>query len=75
MNLLILRTDIENSHNLKFVKPIFDKHVAINSWSIDQEDVDKVLRIEANQDLKNEDVIGLMNSFGFYCEPLEDCEH
>ncbi len=54
------------------IKPLFDHHRLINSWSVDTEDIDNVLRIEARNGIGENDIIYLLKTCGFHCEPLED---
>jgi len=72
MNLLIFRTDIKTKKKVKVVKPIFNNHPTIADWSIDTEDIDNVLRIEASGKLKENDIINLIKTCGFHCEVLAD---
>ncbi len=57
MNLLIFRTDVKTKNKVNVVKPIFNNHPIIKNWSIDTEDIDKVLRIEVAGTLAESDVI------------------
>ena len=70
MKLLILRTDIKTKKKVKKMKPIFNNLSIINKWSIDTEDIDNVLRIEAEDSLQEADVYKLIAENGFYCEDL-----
>jgi len=72
MKILIFRTDIKTKKKFKAVKPLFNKHPSISNWSIDIEDIDNVLRIEATENLIESDVISLTKNQGFYCETLKD---
>ena len=72
MNLLIFRTDIKTKKKVNVVKPIFNNHPIIKNWSIDTEDIDKVLRIEVAGTLAENDIINLMKTCGFCCEMLTD---
>lgn len=72
MKILIFRTDIKTKKKVKAVKPIFNNHSSISNWSIDIEDIDNVLRIEATENLDESDVINLTSTRGFYCEVLND---
>ena len=71
-NLLILKTNIKTEENVQRVAPIFNAHRAILNWSVDTEDIDNVLRIEATQDLSEEHIIQLMSTHNFCCEELPD---
>ena len=72
MNLLIFRTDIKSKKKVKAVKELFNKHPIITNWSIDLEDIDNVLKIEAHDDLKEKDLIYMLKTCGFYGEILRD---
>ena len=70
MKLLILRTDIKTKKKVKLMKPVFNNHPIISKWSIDTEDIDNVLRIEAEDSLHEDDVKRMVVENGFYCEDL-----
>lgn len=72
MKLVILKTDIKTKKKVKMIKPIFNNLPTISKWSVDTEDIDNVLRIEAEDNLKEEDVKKLVLENGFYCEELPD---
>ena len=71
MEILIFKTDLKTEDRVKVIKPYFDENIAVKDWCVDLEDIDCVLRIEANN-LKEFDIISMANSKGFYCEPLSD---
>jgi len=71
MNLLILRTNIDGQ-KLNRIAPVLNFHSSIRSWNIDTSDIDNVLRIEAEDTLREQDVIQLVQCYGFVCEELED---
>jgi hypothetical protein len=72
MNLLLFRTDIKSKKRVKTIKPLLNNHPVIASWSVDTADIDNVLRIEAMDVLKEEEVIYLVRTCGFHCEVLPD---
>ena len=72
MKLIILRTNIKNKKKVKRIKPILNKHPQIISWSVDTEDIDKVLRIESTNQLFENEVIELIEKNGFQCEDLPE---
>ena len=72
MELLLFRTDIKSKKKVKSVKPIFKNHADILKWSIDLEDIDNVLRIEATANLTEKEVINLIRQHGFYIKTLTD---
>ena len=71
MKLLIFQTNINSKQHLKTVQSVFNDHDHILDWWVDIEDIDNVLRIEANDDLHDLDVINLIGEHGFYCAHLE----
>ncbi|WP_106790843.1 hypothetical protein [Aquimarina sp. Aq78] len=72
MELLIFRTDIKSKKKVKSLKPVLNNHSDIIKWSIDLEDIDNVLRIEATTNLSEVDVIDLVQIQGFFIKILSD---
>ncbi len=72
MKLVILKTDIQTVQKVRALSPVFDRHPGILMWSVDTEDVDKVLRIEAVDELSECDVAQLIQPWGVHCEALPD---
>lgn len=72
MELLIFQTDIASKKKMKPLEPIFNNHPNIIKWSIDMEDIDNVLRIEASENLLEKDIINLVKTKGYYIEVLPD---
>ena len=70
MNILIFKTDIETEQKLERVEPLFNNHPVILNWSVDTEDIDNVLRVEATQEAEERDIIYLVQACGFSCEEL-----
>ncbi|MBJ2174528.1 hypothetical protein JBL43_09785 [Aureibaculum sp. A20] len=72
MELLIFKTDIKSRKKVKSLRPIFKKHSDILQWSVDLEDIDNVLRIEATDNLTENEIIDLVQLNGFYIKTLPD---
>lgn len=72
MKVFIFRTDIRTKSKVKSLKPLFNNHSTIANWYIDLEDKDKVLKIEALDNLQEREVIELVREQGFSCEVLND---
>ncbi|WP_299115976.1 hypothetical protein [uncultured Winogradskyella sp.] len=66
----IFKTKIKTKIELKSIKALLNSNSSILNWSIDLEDVDKVLRVESQKNLSEKDIINLIKSGGFYCEEL-----
>ncbi|OEK03975.1 hypothetical protein [Roseivirga misakiensis] len=72
MKLLIFKTDIENIFKAKKVNAVLAYSTKIFDWSIDMEDIDNVLRIEADDRYTESDIIELVSKCGLHCESLPD---
>lgn len=72
MELLIFQTNIASKKKVDLLTPMFNKHTEILNWSVDLEDIDRVLRIEAASSLLESDVIELVQLQGFTIEVLEE---
>lgn len=71
MNVIILKTNINNEQKLNCAQRVFESIPQIKKWSVDQEDVDKVLRIEATKNLVESTIIHLLSMNGLVCQELE----
>lgn len=65
---LVFKTNIFSQLEIH-VKAILDSFTQITSVNFDFEDVDRILRIEATEDLTS-DIENLLKSKRFYCEEL-----
>lgn len=72
MEVFVFRTDLKTRKKVKTIKPVFNNHPVISRWSVDTDDIDNVLRIEASGDLSEAEVINMVRLKGFYCEVLPD---
>lgn len=70
MNYLIFKTNISTKEHQHHISYPLDNHPNILQWSIDKEDIDKVLRIKPKKEIKESEIIELVSSAGFYCEIL-----
>ncbi len=70
--LFILRTDIKTKKKVKAIKPFLNNHSDIIKWTIDIEDIDNVLKIEATHNLNEHSIIKEIKLHGFFCDALED---
>ena len=70
MKLLIFKTNIGSKTKLKAVQSVFSRLETIKRWTVDMEDVDNVLRIEAVEPLEEHHVIDLIKARGLQCEVL-----
>lgn len=72
MHVLVLKTNVDNEQKLNTVKARFDTIPQFNEWSVDQEDIDNVLRIVTTEKIMESDVINLLDSMNLLCEELAE---
>ncbi|AUP78090.1 hypothetical protein [Flavivirga eckloniae] len=72
MHLLIFKTNIESKKKVKSLNPVLNKHSDILDWTIDLEDIDNVLRIEATSNITESDIIDMVSMRGFTIKTLTD---
>lgn len=68
LSVLLFKTNIRTEIDKQFMTQLMQQH-EINQWTVDQEDVDCVLRIVSNEVQQNE-VIDLLSQHGYHCEEL-----
>jgi hypothetical protein len=71
MNLFILKTNINSDQGIRILSDVFNAKPFIMKWTVDMEDIDNVLKINCQSDVKEKEVIQLIESSGFSCEALE----
>lgn len=70
-DVLVFKTNIFMARDIERVSDIMMGDPRIIRWNIDREDVDNVLRIEADHIAPIEIKI-IINAAGYYCEELPD---
>jgi hypothetical protein len=70
-DVLVFKTSICETDDLEKVAAVIEHDPRILKWNVDRDDVDKVLRIEANH-ISSVEVKSLVNAAGYYCEELPD---
>ena len=68
----VFRTGIKTMENVNNISPVMNSHPKIESWSVDTEDIDNVLRIVAHGKLNEAEIIKQLRKCGFFCEVLHD---
>lgn len=71
MNVLVLKTNVDNDQKLKVVNSVLNDFKEIKRWTLDQEDIDKVLRVEASMNSTISTIAKLLNSKGLICGELD----
>jgi hypothetical protein len=69
--ILVFKTNLLNDSDIEKVALLLNAHSGIREWNIDQNDIDHVLRVEADQVTPGE-VIMILQGAGFICEELPD---
>ena len=72
MKILVFKTNIKTKKELSLVRPSLNRQSQILKWTVDNNDIDNVLRIETDGKLTEQEVIRLVKSSGLYCEALPD---
>lgn len=67
-HILLFKTDIRTEGDKHYVGKVMEEH-GIDQWTVDQHDIDCVLRI-ISPELKHEEVINLVTKNGYHCEVL-----
>jgi len=71
MEILIFKTDIANSWHKNMAQNLLSRLQGILRLSVDVEDVDHVLRVEANN-LPPRHIELTLGLAGYYCEEMKD---
>lgn len=69
--ILVFKTTIKTEEDKHKVALVLDSLSQINRWTVDCDDCDCVLRIEADG-ISEEQIIEIVQRIGFDCEELKD---
>lgn len=69
--ILVFKTTIKTEEDKQKVALVLDSLSQINRWTVDCDDCDCVLRIEADGILEDQ-IIKIVQQLGFDCEELKD---
>jgi len=69
-NILVFATNIKTENDKLTISNVLNNNPEILQWSLDQEDIDCVLRIVSNT-LSEEQIIALLDNQNFECSALE----
>ena len=72
MEIIVLKTDINNQDRLKKADRLLSIHPKVNNWSVDLEDIDNVLRITSNGFLPEEEIISLFKQYEIVVQQFEE---
>jgi hypothetical protein len=68
----IFCTNINSQAQLDLLSPHLNNHNNIIRWSIDLEDIDAVLKVITTNDLKEHDIMRLLDTEGYQCKVMTD---
>lgn len=71
VTIFVFRTNLNSLSDIETIAPAMDSSAAILNWSVDIEDIDKVLRIESLRENADE-IIEVVRLAGYQCEELPD---
>lgn len=69
-NILVFKTNISSHEHKENAKTILDAIDHIEEWSVDMEDVDRVLRV-VSRDPNADDIINKLTKAGYECSELD----
>jgi hypothetical protein len=68
--IFIFKTSVKAKMQVKKLKPHIDKRLPKAKWNFDLEDIDKILRIDSQENIVLI-IIDLLNIHNYSCEELE----
>jgi hypothetical protein len=71
MNLYIFKTNINSSHAIFRLRKVLADRTFIKQWSIDLEDIDKVLKVLVRKDMNELELVSMIENSGIQCEELK----
>lgn len=71
LSILIFKTNLKEQSDLVKVEPALVALKEIVRWTVDHEDIDKVLRVETTVN-EPQQIIHRLQHLGFHCEELAD---
>lgn len=71
MDILVFRTGIESENHIENIAPHLNSISGIYKWSIDLDDHEKILRVEAAGILPGQ-IVKVLEGMNYNCEELPD---
>ncbi len=72
MRIFVFKTDIRSQLEMTVLASLFKNLTGIVRWSVDMQDVDRVLKIVTFEDYSEKEFTHLIRSRGILCEDLPD---
>jgi hypothetical protein len=70
-DILVFKTNILHPSDVEKMSSVLDAFPGIRQWNVDRDDIDHVLRIEAD-DVHPSQIISIVKKAGYKCEELPD---
>ncbi|PIQ48212.1 MAG: hypothetical protein COW03_11200 [Cytophagales bacterium CG12_big_fil_rev_8_21_14_0_65_40_12] len=70
MVILVFKTSLMNRKQIQAISPSLNDHPSVLSWSVDLEDWERILRIEATNQSSAHEIAASIKALGFECEEL-----
>jgi len=71
LNIFVFKTNLDLDSDVVRIEPVMLQMKEIKRWTVDREDSDRVLRVEATCSQPHQVISGLQN-LGYHCEELTD---
>lgn len=71
-NILIFKTNIEQGERINGIKEDLNQNPKVQSWYLDQEDIDNVLKVQTDGSIREYEIIAIVESNGYNCEIITD---
>jgi hypothetical protein len=70
-HVLVFRTNVNGWNEINRIRPVLNGHSLIRQWSVDTEDIDKVLRVVCSSQVNESTVIELLTNANLQCNELQ----
>jgi hypothetical protein len=68
--IMVFKTNIQDENDIRRAEFILNNHYSILRWTVDLQDWERVLRIEAAANFRHDEVERLLSSLGYKCSEL-----
>lgn len=68
--IIVLKSNASSAFDIQKLSALFDHHPMIARWTVDLEDIDRVIRIESHL-IGIDEIVALITSTGLECSELD----
>ena len=68
--IFVFKTSVKTKMQVRKLKPYIDQSLPQAKWNFDLSDIDKILRIDSEENIVST-VMDLLNNYNYRCEELE----